>query len=295
MLFGPRWVYATPALVLTPLALALRRRLLWPIGLALVVVLVPIMGFCFPWARLAAATGPRLRVLTYNVNCGAVGREEMAGLLAQVQPDVVDLQECPTGFYDAVFRGWHVCAEGELFTASRYPIRRRDAMAGLHPPHTWPRQSMLLVSVEGPFGEIGLCNVHLPSPRYGLCEVLDRHRLIAPERTALLERETTNREDQSAAIEQAAAGLLPDVIVGGDFNMPTDSTIYRRDWSRYSNAFSSSGLGFGYTILSPYRGCPFGVRIDHVLCGASWAPARAWVGPDVGSDHLPLIADLRRR
>ena len=32
MLFGPRWVYATPALVLLPLALALRRRLLWPIA-----------------------------------------------------------------------------------------------------------------------------------------------------------------------------------------------------------------------------------------------------------------------
>ena len=154
---------------------------------------------------------------------------------------------------------------------------------------------MLLVSVESPYGEIGLCNVHLPSPRYGLCEVVDRHTLLAPARTAQLGRETTNREDQSAAIEKAAAELLPDAIVGGDFNMPTDSAIYRRDWSGYSNAFSSSGLGFGYTILSPYRGCPFGIRIDHVLCGPSWAPVTAWVGPDLGSDHLPLIADLRRR
>jgi hypothetical protein len=57
MLFGPRWVYATPALVLLPLALGFRRRLLWAIGLAMVVVLVPIMGFCFPWAGLGVATG----------------------------------------------------------------------------------------------------------------------------------------------------------------------------------------------------------------------------------------------
>jgi len=164
MLFGPRWVYATPMLVLAPLALAFRRRLLWAIGLALVIVLVPIMGFCFPWARLAAATGPRLRVLTYNVDGGAVGRDAMAALVGQVQPDVIHLQECPAGFYDEVFRGWHVCSEGGLFIASRFPVHRRDSVAGVHPPHQWPRQSMLLVSVEGPFGEIGLCNVHLPSP-----------------------------------------------------------------------------------------------------------------------------------
>ena len=154
---------------------------------------------------------------------------------------------------------------------------------------------MLLVSAKSPFGEIGLCNVHLPSPRYGLTAVVDRQTLIAPARKAQLERETTNREDQSAAIEKAAAELLPDVIIAGDFNMPTDSAIYRRDWSGHCNAFSSAGLGFGYTILSPYPACPFGVRIDHVLSGPSWAPARAWVGPDLGSDHLPVIAELRRR
>ena len=301
MLFGPRWVYATPGLVLAPLALALCRKMLWPIGLALVVVLVPIMGFCFPWARLGAATGPRLRVLTYNVKNGAVGCEEMAGLVAQVQPDVVHLQECPAGFYDATFRGWHVCAEGELLIASRFPLSRRDAARGLEPPHDHPadgarpRQSMLLVCAESPFGEIGLCNVHLPSPRYGLCEVVDRQTVVAPDRKDQLERETANRDGQSAAIANAAAELLPDMIIAGDLNMPSDSTIYRRDWSGYHDAFSSAGLGFGYTILPVYRGLPFGIRIDHVLSGPSWAPVRSWVGPDLGSEHLPLIADLRRR
>jgi vancomycin resistance protein VanJ len=35
-----------------------------------------------------------------------------------------------------------------------------------------------------------------------------------------------------------------------------------------------------------------GLRIDHVLCGPGWWPEVCWVGPDVGSAHLPVLADL---
>ena len=34
------------------------------------------------------------------------------------------------------------------------------------------------------------------------------------------------------------------------------------------------------------------VRIDHVLTGAGLVPRVCEVGPDVGSDHLPVIADV---
>ena len=52
----------------------------------------------------------------------------------------------------------------------------------------------------------------------------------------------------------------------------------------------------GWDMVTPSgRGCAvrvFGVRIDHVLTGDGWRCRRCWVGPDVGSDHLPLLADL---
>ena len=34
------------------------------------------------------------------------------------------------------------------------------------------------------------------------------------------------------------------------------------------------------------------VRIDHVLAGKGWNCVRCWVGPNVGSPHRPVLADL---
>ena len=79
----------------------------------------------------------------------------------------------------------------------------------------------------------------------------------------------------------------PTVIVG-DFNLTDDSAIYRRYWSRYRDAFATAGLGWGYTKFTRR----IGVRIDHVLAGPGWQFRNCWVGPDVGSDHRPVLADV---
>jgi endonuclease/exonuclease/phosphatase (EEP) superfamily protein YafD len=82
------------------------------------------------------------------------------------------------------------------------------------------------------------------------------------------------------------------LILAGDFNMTADSPTYRETLSRYGNAFSRSGFGFGHTERPFKHGSLFGIRIDHVLFGPDWQPCRCWVGPELGSDHLPVIADL---
>jgi len=62
---------------------------------------------------------------------------------------------------------------------------------------------------------------------------------------------------------------------------------------KYTNAFSSTGFGWGYTKHTPvFAGGEYGLRIDHILCDAAWRPGRCWVGPEVGSDHSPLFATL---
>jgi endonuclease/exonuclease/phosphatase (EEP) superfamily protein YafD len=105
--------------------------------------------------------------------------------------------------------------------------------------------------------------------------------------------EVTNlRRGQSEQIAQSLNDNAKCVIVAGDFNTPTDSVVFRRFWAPYRNAFSTSGFGFGNTMRPTVRGCRFGVRIDHILAGTDWWPRTCWVGPDVGAEHLPLIADL---
>jgi len=72
--------------------------------------------------------------------------------------------------------------------------------------------------------------------------------------------------------------------------MPVESAIYRSYWSDCANSYSEVGHGFGFTRVLKW----FSVRIDHVLACGGWRPVKAIVGPDLGSDHLPLIVDLRR-
>ena len=78
------------------------------------------------------------------------------------------------------------------------------------------------------------------------------------------------------------------VLLVGDFNTPPESVIFRRVWSGYANAFSDAGWGWGYT----FRTRRTAVRIDHVLVGGGGRATTCWVGPDVGSPHRPVVADV---
>ncbi len=297
LLFGPRWLLALPLLVLAPLAVATRRRLLWPLLLAAILLIGPVLGFCVPWSRASLSAGHPLRVLTCNLNADSSAARSVGALAREFQPDVVAFQEIPRRAGFEWLDGWNVVRQGELLVASPYRLREIRANTALHPPHKWPRVSLLHCIIETPNGEVNFCNVHLPSPRYGISEVLDRTTVIDLSRRATLLAEVRTRQEASGRAAQWVGSLRGSVLVVGDFNMPLESTIYRRDWSRYRDAFSQSGLGLGWTErpdIQAIRWVPYGVRIDHILMGTGWRSNRAWVGPDVGSDHLPLLANLVR-
>ncbi len=291
MLFGPRWVYGLPLVLLVPAAAIWRRRLLWPLAASAMMVVGPIMGLCLPWSRLAAPHGPTLRVLTCNVKGRSYDNEALNELIRTAAPDIVALQDC--GAVRVAWpEGWHVCQHNELLVASRYPVREDRFLVGRRIGHVWPRPNMIYCIVELPQREIAFCCVHLPSPHYGLAAVLDRRTLLSPRRSGLLADEISERRQQAREAAERAGEISEPLVLAGDFNMPTDSTIYRQTWARFRNAFSQCGFGFGNTMRPNVYGGKFGMRIDHILTGPEWRPCRCWVGPDVGSEHLPLIADL---
>ncbi|MBM0103946.1 endonuclease/exonuclease/phosphatase family protein [Steroidobacter sp. S1-65] len=80
------------------------------------------------------------------------------------------------------------------------------------------------------------------------------------------------------------------LIVAGDFNLTP--------WSGYfSKALEQSGLhdaarGFGLARSWPAQFAPAGIRIDHCLLSPQWRSVSTRVGPFLGSDHLPIVADL---
>ncbi len=250
------------------------------------------MGCCLPWARLAGSSDTSIRILTCNLKGHCVDNAALNKLIAESDPDIVTLQGCWMPVHVAWPEGWHFSQHAELLVASRYPVGEVSLLSGPRIGHVYPRPNVYYCTVSLPQREIAVCSVHLPSPHYGLAESLDRRTLISPRGSGRIDEESQSRRQQSETALQMAANIQGPLILAGDFNMPADSTVYRATWGRFNNAFSRSGFGFGHTERPGSFGWLFGVRIDHILSGPHWRPCRCWVGPNVGSDHLPLIADL---
>jgi endonuclease/exonuclease/phosphatase (EEP) superfamily protein YafD len=108
---------------------------------------------------------------------------------------------------------------------------------------------------------------------------------------------------RDAQVEELVARLAADDgarLLTGDFNETEWSYPYERLHSVLGDSFREAGAGFGHTYPSHVRwdgwtlSVPL-VRIDYVFHSAELVALHAAVGPDGGSDHLPVVADLAFR
>lgn len=295
-LFGPRWLLLLPLAVLVPCAALLRPRLLLPLLAGSLIVLGPVMGFRVGWGRwLPGAPGAeRVRIVTLNTE-GQTGIEQgvmvgLARVLLSTSPDVILIQECgqELELAFASLPGWHHAAGDGLCLLSRFPVLDTERFDGSGMDFARERRiggsgRAIAYTLDVPGGPMRLVNLHLETPRKGL------ERLFHSE-TAPLAVNTELRRIQSRQIASWVDALGPSLVIAGDFNTPVESPIYREGWGGYRNAFSRTGFGFGMTRYNGW----IRVRIDHVLARGEWRAIRARVGPDVGSDHRPVIAEVVR-
>jgi len=295
VLFGPRWLCLLPLTLLVPLALIFRRRSLWLLLTAAIVALGPLGGFCIPWARFLVHGSPTIRVLTCNTKGHCYDNDQLDALIRESNPDIVALQGCWNDVHVQWPDAWHVLRSGELLVASRFPLQEVTATSHTRTGYSQPRENLLSCIVRLPEGELRFATVHLQSPHLGIARLLDRRTGIRPSRSDLIVEEINARWHESEEVaSQLVADGLPDIVVG-DLNLPVESPIYRTFWSSWFNAFSAAGWGFGNTEWPEgTAGIRFGIRIDHILGSPRWRPKCCWLGPDVDSDHLPLVADMCR-
>jgi vancomycin resistance protein VanJ len=283
--FSPRWLAALPLALLLPAALLLRRRSLVPLLLGGLVVAWPLMSFNVPWGRLLgdAPQGLRVRVMTCNMHYRTMDSKPLDDLVASAHPEIVVLQEWSGGNRSALMTApdWHVYREPGQFLASRFPIRGKTRLGK---DSESPKGSVARYELETPAGVVTLFSVHLASPRHGLYEVI-HDRVRGP---AEIQASSDRRWEQSEFLAHEAAEVRGPKVLAGDFNTPPESAIYRGLWEPYSDAFTAAGWGWGYT----FYGARTMVRIDHVFAGRGWACTQCWVGPDIGSLHRPVLADL---
>lgn len=285
LLFGPRWALLLPLVLLVPLALVILPRALVPLAVGALVIAGPVMGFA-----AGALTAPQetrdLRVVSFNVQGGSAlgfaGTLESA--LGAWDADIIALQECSSAVEEELralsAHAVHVL-EGLCFI-SRFPILRVDSLPPWRIGELGWAGSIVRYTLDARGRPLHVTNLHLDTPGRGLEMLRERRdsRLLA----ANLEmREVASRR----AANWVTQGGTP-AIVAGDFNTPGESAIFRRYWSHLDDAFAAAGLGYGGTRVLRW----FRVRIDHVLSTDDLRAVRATVGADLGSDHLPLIADF---
>lgn len=284
-LCSPWTVHCAVVLLAAALALAvLRARRLavvaallaaWPAAVALPILVTG--------QRSSAPAS--LRVVSMNVLVGTQPSEQALAWLASIDADVVAIVECSTPWSDALAamldgdapRWPHAIVApdddgaGGIAIFSRHPLQ--DATAALAPGAAFQHASATLQHPDGP---IRVWAVHPMPP-------------VSPRATAVRNAELAWLADT------VAAAPMPTIVLG-DLN----ETPFGAAWSRFMTA---SGLqdarrGSGWVPTWPTRlkGVPMpawiGIPIDHCLVSVRIAVDAFSAGPDIGSDHRPIVVDL---
>jgi len=299
-LYLPRLPFALPLVPLTAAIIWIGpRRLLWTQALATALLLV-LMGFSLAWPAAPTAGAFRLRIVTCNINGGALSLERILKPLLATHPDVIILQEVVPDGYPKLRQlapGYFIREAGQFWLASRFPVESL-----LEPPTRLSRgmqRSMRFVRyrITTPAGPIALFNVHPISPRDGLEVVRGdglRHQIFRGDlfntraRTRVSQN-TSLRLAQLQAIVESARESQDPVVIAGDTNLPGLSWAFAHWLGDYSDGFSAAGTGFGYSFPAPRN--PW-MRIDRVLADQRFRFRDFHVIDSYISDHLAVVADL---
>jgi endonuclease/exonuclease/phosphatase (EEP) superfamily protein YafD len=218
--------------------------------------------------QAAAHTGPVFKLVQLNLWDGVGGAKRAADWLAAENPDVAVVEECTPHLRDVIKArtGWQV-------TEGRNDVMifsRQAPVAGLIPltDDGGPMNVVgaTLLTSDGPVTVLG---VHYPWPTRRDLPLLTEH----------LRRIVT-------AFPSATT------ILSGDFNSTPWSFARRRDDSDFGLIRRTRAV---FSWPTPVR-APFAMLpIDQVYAGRGWATVKVERGPDIGSDHYPVIVTLARR
>jgi endonuclease/exonuclease/phosphatase family metal-dependent hydrolase len=178
--------------------------------------------------------------------------------------------------------------------ASKHPIKQIEVSYSRWPPNRRPILNAIYCVVETPLGDVGFCNLHLDTPRRALSAILDREKILDLNDADYANFRLECRRLESIDLLEWLNAFPEPKVIAGDFNTTSDSPILREDWDHFHNAFTSTGWGLGRTKQTVIRDREYALRIDHIFVDEHWTPVSSWIGSDLGSDHLPLFADIAR-
>ncbi|MCU0566024.1 MAG: endonuclease/exonuclease/phosphatase family protein [Oculatellaceae cyanobacterium Prado106] len=216
-----------------------------------------------------------LRVFLANVNVNNPNYDQAIALITEEKPDLVAILETNRQWLQELqviepylpFSLVSPRAEGfGIALYSRFPLKG----VTIEPPVADKDYHLVAnLSIQG--RPITLVVMHPPPPK-------------DPTLT-----EFRNRELQ--IIGNYVAGVGQSAIVVGDLNTTMWSPFYQR-FARQAR-LRNSRLGFGILPTWPSMLPPLYIPIDHCLVSSDIEVTNTRTGSDIGSDHLPVITDLR--
>ena len=280
--YGPRWVWLLPVAILA-LFVWVRKTAIVPLAIAAAIGLVLVMQLEWRFGAPPSDGGPEWTVVSLNTD-GLVAPESIGRLARETNADVLCIQEAGDDQFAHLPPGWSVKCAGGLCTASRTPIGRFEqldrSVIGGH-------FAMATAATLDRGGPVTVVNVHLETVREGIEPAM---RSLFSNLTDLRQNLAFRRRESQVVTEWIRPRLRGASVITGDFNMPSDSALYREYWSEWTNAFAEAGTGFGYTKHTSW----WGIRIDHLLATGGWTVRSATVAPPLESFHRPIVIRLQR-
>ncbi len=290
--FAPRWGLALAAPI--PIAAAAIGRDLRAgavVAATLALQLIFVADLHVSLGHGAAPKDRALRVMTQNADSVPFSTGWVESVVKANDLDLLVVQECPISSHvdtPSPLDGYAFEKDINTCVISRWPITKSDPRPRRD---AWARGgsgAIALYEIEAPFGTFALLNVHFATARHGL----NGFRQFGLGGIATTKENIDLRRWESEVAREWTHRTSAPLIVAGDFNMPAESAIYRSTWGELTNAFDACGSGFGYSKETVLHGVEYGTRIDHVAYDGHWKCHAARLGPEMGSDHRGIFAEL---
>jgi len=230
---------------------------------------------------------PTLRVMSANVLFDNPTPERFAKVVAELSPDIIVTQEARFDWPQLLrtLPGYPHMIGPQLYrwnsniVVSRYPVRG-ELISGLIPDDQdvgGGRAMRVEVDVPDREAPLVVYAIHAPTPRT----------------LAGWQARSSYLEGVAERISGEAPGTQ--IVLAGDWNTPVWSPAYAR-------MLQASGLEATERAAWPDATRLFwrteditlvGTPIDHVAVSPGIAVSEHFLGPDFGSDHLPLVVDLK--
>lgn len=238
--------------------------------------------------------GELLKIVTFNVKPDNDNMDAVIDWLQAQEADVIFLQELNMlGGREALLETMaetyphQVTSEARpgLVTLSRLQVTEASEFNLANIPQR-------RVVVRTPTRLVALYNVHLNDP----LQETPRIRNV-PLLDLISRYDETRRNAQIAQLQALLDDELLPFIVAGDFNLSEYSLVYDDLNAQLGDAYRETTIGLGSTwpaaAFEEFPGTlPPLLRLDYIWHNAEIVAHEVHIGPQLGSDHLPLVGQM---